>query len=190
LVPLPLTFFSSKFIPLIFINRLLHSPDSVGSSTQFMGRYVSYGHGLASGQGGKSGRIRHSFSRCICSESRLMSLFHRYLTSYPGSGQFYSLSRSFIVQIGLLKQVQDLIHRPAGWALANGHGAPGALVVLHDLNLVARFADRVLLLVQGQLRALGTVSEVLQPGLLSEAFGIALDVVQNPIGPHPLVVAR
>jgi iron complex transport system ATP-binding protein len=93
-------------------------------------------------------------------------------------------------QISLLKQVQDLIHRPAGWALANGHGAPGALVVLHDLNLVARFADRVLLLVQGQLRALGSVTEVLQPELLSEAFGIALDVVQNPIGAHPLVVAR
>jgi len=93
-------------------------------------------------------------------------------------------------QISLLKQVQDLIHQPAYWSLANGHGAPGALVVLHDLNLVARFADRVLLLVQGEVRALGTVTEVLQPELLSEAFGIALDVVPNPIGAHPLVVAR
>jgi len=92
-------------------------------------------------------------------------------------------------QISLLKQVTDLVHQPAGWAQANGNGAPGALVVLHDLNLVARFADRVLLLVQGQMKALGTVNEVLQSGLLSAAFGIGLNVVPNPIGDYPLVVA-
>lgn len=93
-------------------------------------------------------------------------------------------------QISLLKQVQDLVRRPAGWALTNGNGAPGALVVLHDLNLVARFADRVMLLVHGEVKALGTVSEVLRPDLLSAAFGIGLDVVPNPIAPYPLVVAR
>jgi len=93
-------------------------------------------------------------------------------------------------QINLLNQVQGLIHQPEGWAQANGHGAPGALVVLHDLNLVSRYADRVMLLVQGRIRALGTRDEVLQPDLLSEAFGIELDVVQNPTGPHALVIPR
>jgi iron complex transport system ATP-binding protein len=93
-------------------------------------------------------------------------------------------------QINLLKQVQDLVRQPASWALANGHGAPGALIVLHDLNLVARFADRVMLLVQGQLRAVGSVDDVLQPAILTEAFGIEMEVVPNPLGTHPLVVAR
>lgn len=93
-------------------------------------------------------------------------------------------------QINLLNQVQSLIHQPEGWAVANGHGAPGALVVLHDLNLVSRYADRVLLLVQGRIQALGAREEVLRPDLLSEAFGIELDVVQNPTGPHALVIPR
>ncbi len=93
-------------------------------------------------------------------------------------------------QINLLNQVQGLIHQPEGWAQANGHGAPGALVVLHDLNLVSRYADRVMLLVEGRIRALGTRQEVLRPDLLSEAFGIELDVVQNPTGPHALVIPR
>lgn len=93
-------------------------------------------------------------------------------------------------QINLLNQVQSLIHQPEGWAQANGHGAPGAVVVLHDLNLVSRYADRILLMVGGSIRALGTRDEVLQPALLTEAFGIELDIVQNPTGPHPLVIPR
>lgn len=93
-------------------------------------------------------------------------------------------------QISLLNQVQGLVHEPEHWAQVNGNGSPAAMVVLHDLNLVSRYADRVLLLVQGCIRALGTRDEVLQPALLSEAFGIELDIVQNPTGPHPLVIPR
>lgn len=93
-------------------------------------------------------------------------------------------------QISLLNQVQGLVHQPERWAQANGHGAPGALVVLHDLNLVSRFADRVMLMVEGRIRAMGTRDEVIQSGMLSEAFGIDLDIVRYPAGPHPLVVPR
>jgi len=50
-------------------------------------------------------------------------------------------------------------------------------VVLHDLNLVARYADRVALLVDGQARALGTPAEVLTGELLSEAYHIPLEVL-------------
>ncbi len=93
-------------------------------------------------------------------------------------------------QISLLNQVRGLVHQPEKWAQVNGYGAPGALAVLHDLNLVARYADRVLLLVEGKIQAVGTRDEVLQAGILSEAFGIGLDVVNLPAGPHPLVVPR
>jgi ABC-type hemin transport system ATPase subunit len=48
------------------------------------------------------------------------------------------------------------------------------LVALHDLNLVARIADQVVLLVNGKLKAAGSVGTVLQPELLSEAYGIPL----------------
>jgi ABC-type cobalamin/Fe3+-siderophores transport system ATPase subunit len=50
----------------------------------------------------------------------------------------------------------------------------GVLVALHDLNLVARIADQVVLLVNGKLKAAGSVGTVLRPELLSEAYGIPL----------------
>lgn len=91
-------------------------------------------------------------------------------------------------QIGLLNQMVEVVRQPIA---GNGNGKahqPAALVVLHDLNLVARYADRVLLLVDGCVRAYGTSAEVLRPQLLSEAFGIPLEVMRSPNGKYPLVV--
>ncbi|MBN2258656.1 MAG: ABC transporter ATP-binding protein [Anaerolineaceae bacterium] len=50
----------------------------------------------------------------------------------------------------------------------------GVLVALHDLNLVARFADEVVLLVDGKVSASGSVAAVFDPLLLSQAYGIPL----------------
>ncbi len=50
------------------------------------------------------------------------------------------------------------------------------LVVLHDLNLAARYADRVALLVNGELRALGPTHEVLTPELLSPVYHVPLEI--------------
>lgn len=46
------------------------------------------------------------------------------------------------------------------------------LVVLHDLNLAARVADRVLLLHQGQVVALGKPNEVLSPPILEAVYDV------------------
>jgi ABC-type cobalamin/Fe3+-siderophores transport system ATPase subunit len=92
-------------------------------------------------------------------------------------------------QISLLNQVQELVHQPSGASKENGHSTPPAiLVVLHDLNLVARYADQVLLLVDGQVRASGSQAEVLRPELLSEAFGIPLEVTRSPNGNFPIIL--
>ncbi len=40
--------------------------------------------------------------------------------------------------------------------------ANSAVVVLHDLNLAAQFADKILLMKSGQVSAYGTPQEVLQ----------------------------
>ncbi|MEM1435963.1 MAG: heme ABC transporter ATP-binding protein [Pseudomonadota bacterium] len=65
----------------------------------------------------------------------------------------------------LLKQVQALA--------AQGIGV---LVVLHDLNLAARYADRVVLLADGEVRAEGTPETVLDDALLTETYGLPLTV--------------
>jgi iron complex transport system ATP-binding protein len=62
------------------------------------------------------------------------------------------------------------------------------LVALHDLNLAARYADRIALLVEGRVTALGSPSEVLLPGLISQAYHLPVQVIPNPIDQSPLVL--
>ena len=60
--------------------------------------------------------------------------------------------------------VLDVLRRQA----KAGHGV---LTVLHDLNLAAVLADRVLLLHEGRILADGSPAEILQPKLLQRAYG-------------------
>jgi iron complex transport system ATP-binding protein len=62
------------------------------------------------------------------------------------------------------------------------------LMVLHDLNLAALYADRVALLVGGQLHALGTPVEVITPARLMEAYAVPLQVIPHPENGTPLVL--
>lgn len=55
------------------------------------------------------------------------------------------------------------------------------LAALHDLNLAAQYCERLFVLSHGKVVAWGAPSEVLQPDLLREIFGV--DVL---IQPHPL----
>jgi iron complex transport system permease protein len=63
----------------------------------------------------------------------------------------------------------------------------GAIVVTHEINLAAEFADRVALLKNGTLRAQGTPHDVLTEGLLGEVFAAALVVDMNPRTGNPRV---
>ena len=54
------------------------------------------------------------------------------------------------------------------------------LVITHDLNLAARFADRLLLLDQGRARARGTPDEVLSGDTLEEVYEWPLRLVPHP----------
>lgn len=64
------------------------------------------------------------------------------------------------------------------------------LVILHDLNLAARYCDRLLLLADGRLQALGSPQEVLRAELLKTVFGLEVLIQRHPERGHPLVVAR
>ncbi|MTV27698.1 ABC transporter ATP-binding protein [Nitriliruptoraceae bacterium ZYF776] len=64
------------------------------------------------------------------------------------------------------------------------------VVVLHDLNLAARYCDRLLLLDEGRVVAAGTVDEVLVPEVLEPVYGIGVrrvdDHGQTQLLFHPL----
>lgn len=66
------------------------------------------------------------------------------------------------------------------------HGA-AVLAVLHDLNLAARYADRIGVVAAGRLRALGPPEEVLQADLLSDVYRYPVDVLDHPSGHGRLV---
>jgi iron complex transport system ATP-binding protein len=85
----------------------------------------------------------------------------------------------------------DLRHQAAILNLVHGLAQDEGLAVvmaLHDLNLVAQYADRVALLAEGELRALGTPVEVITSAHLSPAYGVPVSVVPHPVHGTPLVL--
>lgn len=78
----------------------------------------------------------------------------------------------------------DLRHAHALMEALRSMAAEGlaVLVVLHDLDLAARYADDAWLLVDGRLSAAGAVDQVLTPAALGEAYGLPLDAVATPGG--------
>ncbi len=66
----------------------------------------------------------------------------------------------------------------------------GVLAVLHDLNLAAAYADRVVLMAEARVVASGTPDDVLRADLLESVFHIPMLVIPHPQLSHPLVIAE
>ena len=62
-----------------------------------------------------------------------------------------------------------------------------ALVVTHDINLAAQFANNITLMKQGRAAYSGTPQEVLKPELLQEVFEVRVLVDAHPITGGPRV---
>lgn len=56
----------------------------------------------------------------------------------------------------------------------------GVVVVLHDVNIAARFCDEIIALHSGRLIARGTPDEIMTPDQLRNIYGIAMDVLRDP----------
>lgn len=84
----------------------------------------------------------------------------------------------------------DLTHQVSVLATARAAAAEGVgvLVVLHDLGLAAAYADRVVLLVDGAVRACGTPEQVLVREVLEPAYRMPLRVLEHPRTGRPVVV--
>ena len=83
-------------------------------------------------------------------------------------------------QLEVLERVRQLCHREGSAAIA----------ALHDLNLAARFADRVVVLHHGRLVADGPASSVLSPVLLQEVWGVVADLREDPRSGVPYLIPR
>lgn len=68
-------------------------------------------------------------------------------------------------------------------------GGKAALAAIHDLNLAARFCDRLVLLAGGRVRAEGDPAAVLGGDELADAFGVRTALNRDPAVGSPLVTA-
>lgn len=62
------------------------------------------------------------------------------------------------------------------------------ITVLHDLNLAAQYADRILILKTGRLLAEGVPHKVLTPEIIQETFNLPVMVQPHPCYNCPLVI--
>lgn len=62
------------------------------------------------------------------------------------------------------------------------------VMVLHDLNLAARYADHLVVMQHGRVLATGTPAEVVTPAVVQEAFTLTAQVIEDPVTGTPMVV--
>lgn len=77
----------------------------------------------------------------------------------------------------------DLAHQAMMFSLvrerSHASGA-SAVVITHDLNLAAEFADEILMLKDGRIAAKGTPAEALTAGNIHDVFGVDVMLDENP----------
>lgn len=66
----------------------------------------------------------------------------------------------------------------------------GVVVVLHDVNMAARFCDEIIALHTGKLISRGTPNKIMTPAELEAIYGIAMDVMPCPDRRHLISFAR
>ncbi|OFT59751.1 hypothetical protein HMPREF3151_00200 [Corynebacterium sp. HMSC05H05] len=64
------------------------------------------------------------------------------------------------------------------------------VMVLHDLNLAARFSDQLVVMKSGEVQAAGTPAEVVSEQLLADVFSLPAVVAEDPVAGGPLIVPR
>jgi len=62
------------------------------------------------------------------------------------------------------------------------------VMVLHELNLAARYADHLIAMQHGRIRAEGTPDEVITEDIIRDVFGLASRVVLDPVSATPMVL--
>jgi iron complex transport system ATP-binding protein len=62
------------------------------------------------------------------------------------------------------------------------------VMVLHDLNQAARYADHLIALRDGRIVAEGCPSEILTEGLVREVFEVESRVIPDPVSGAPLCI--
>jgi iron complex transport system ATP-binding protein len=83
-------------------------------------------------------------------------------------------------QVELLDLLTDL-NRESGKTI---------VIVLHDLNLACRYADHIIAMKHGMIVAEGSPIDVIDSAVVTDVFGLACEVVPDPVSGTPMIVPR
>lgn len=86
----------------------------------------------------------------------------------------------------------DILHQQLSLQLAAQLARQGVLVlaVLHDFQLAAAYAQRIIMLQQGRVQVQGAVDEVLTAAHIRDCFGVDVSVLHHPHCAYPMVVTN
>lgn len=81
-------------------------------------------------------------------------------------------------QLDVLDLIADLNHRASATVV----------MVLHDLNLAARYADHLVVMADGRILIEGHPADILTDTTVTEAFGLTSLVIPDPVTGRPMVI--
>lgn len=191
----PLTFFTRRTIgrriAVVTQEALLVFPVSVLEYV-LGGRYAWSGSGAWGWESERDLEIAFKVLR----QTELENFSARLMNELSGGErQRVVLARALATEAGVLLLDEptanlDLAHQASMLQLVRTHcdeRAAAAVIVTHDINLAAEFADHVVLLKSGHLIAAGNPHQVLTEELLSEVLEIKVLVDAHPLSGAPRI---
>lgn len=138
----------------------------------------------------------HQVVERVLLQTELQDLRHRLVTALSGGEQRrVILARALAQEPHVLLLDEPTAHLDLKYQaevlalvqrLAHQEGLT-VVIALHDLNQAGLCADRLALLAQGSLLALGRAEEVLTPDRLGQAYGVPVVVTAHPVYGTPMV---
>ncbi|MGF1684791.1 heme ABC transporter ATP-binding protein [Photobacterium minamisatsumaniensis] len=85
----------------------------------------------------------------------------------------------------------DLAHQHKTLQVAKSLAKSGAavIIVIHDLNLAAQYADRLVILNEGKIQADGCPKDALTAKTIERVYGWPVCITHHPIDNYPIVLA-
>lgn len=85
------------------------------------------------------------------------------------------------------RQQHRILEIARRWA---NKGDVAVIAIVHDLNLAAQYADRIALMRDGRLQAIGDVSSIMTPAAVEACFDLPCILLSHPDGGTPMIAAR
>jgi len=133
----------------------------------------------------------------VLEELKLLELKHRWLSEISGGEkQRVLIARALVQQTPFILLDESLSQLDINYQIEimkllkaiHRKENKTVLIVSHNLNLAANYAERLIFLKEGKVLASGTPELLMQKETLKELFAIELDIMQNPHTRRPNII--